>query len=82
VGASFGATLAPMLGGGALPAIFGLAAYLAGVTQAPLTAALIVIEMLDAWPLAPAVLLTSLVAFASSRLLVRESVYEGLRRNL
>ena len=84
IGAGLGAEFAPWLD--AVPmatlALLGMAAYQTGVMQAPLTAAVLVAEMVGAPQALLPLLATSLVAMAASRCVSRESVYEGLCRSL
>lgn len=84
VGAGLGAELAPYLAGIPVAAIVLLAmtAYFAGVTQAPLTAAVIVSEMtLDQRMILP-LMAASLLAAGAGRLVWRDSIYQALMRDL
>jgi H+/Cl- antiporter ClcA len=58
--------------------LLGMVAYFAGVVQAPLTATVIVMEMTDNQQLTIALLATSMLAYGTSRLICRRSLYGAL----
>lgn len=82
-GAGIGADLAPMLP--QVPAaamiVLGMVAYFTGVTQSPLTGAVIVMEMVDDHALILALLATAFIAGGSSRLVCREPIYRAMAAN-
>lgn len=85
VGSGMGHTLATLLGGGADSAaivLLGMAAFLSGVTQTPLTAAVISMELTDNQSLAIPIFATCLIARAFSTLLCRTPVYRALAHKL
>jgi len=61
--------------------VLGMAAYLSGVVQAPLTSAVILMEMTRDPSLVGPLMLAALAARWSSGLLMKESVYHVLARN-
>src|SRR5665213_95949 len=70
VGAGIGQSIADWFGAGTVPfAILGMCGYLAGVTQAPLTALVIVMEMTSQHAMVLPLMITAVVATAISRLL-------------
>lgn len=77
IGAGFGQWLTGLLPG--VPAetvvLLGMVAYFAGVVQAPITAAVIVMEMTSNHALAVPLMATSLLAFLVSRLVCRRPLY-------
>jgi len=78
VGAGFGQFLADHLGQSAVPfAILGMCGYLAGVTQAPLTSFVIVMEMTAQHAMVLPLMLTAAIATAVSRLVTRP-LYQSL----
>jgi H+/Cl- antiporter ClcA len=80
VGAAIGSTvheLFPALGGREL-IVLGMAAYLAGVVQAPLTSAVILMEMTRDPALVGPLMLSTLVARAVSSRIMREPLYHVL----
>ena len=83
VGAGLGANVAALLQGAPAQAIvvLGMVAYFSGVVQAPITAFVIVTEMTNDHALVVPLMLTSLIAFAVSRLLCPTGVYHALARN-
>ncbi len=84
VGAGFGANIATFLPGTDPSAVVLLAmsAYLAGVTQAPLTAAVISMELTANQQMALPIMAACLLARASSSLVCRKPVYKALSDNL
>lgn len=83
IGAGLGRLIADLLHVHAAGAIvlLGMTAYLAGVVQAPITAAVIIGEMSDASAMRLPLLLTALIAYGTSRHFQRESLYHALARN-
>lgn len=82
VGSGMGHTLETLLGGGAAVVLLGMAAFLSGATQTPLTAAVISMELTNNQGLAIPVFATCLVARAVSTLLCRKPVYHALAQKL
>ena len=84
VGAGFGANISAFLPGTAPSAVIllGMAAYLAGVTQSPLTAAVISMELTANQQMFLPILAACLLARASSTLVCRKPVYRALADNL
>jgi H+/Cl- antiporter ClcA len=83
IGAGEGAALSlvfPHVALGAL-ALIGMVAYLTGVTQAPITAFVIVSEMTDDHAMIIPLMLAAMIARAASRLLSREGLYHALSHN-
>ena len=80
VGAGLGANLAGLLPGVAPGAIIvlGMAAYFAGVVQAPITAFVIVMEMTDNQDMLVPMMLVTLLATAVSRSICRQPVYKAM----
>jgi H+/Cl- antiporter ClcA len=80
VGAGIGQSIADWFGAAAVPAaILGMCGYLAGVTQAPLTALVIVMEMTSQHAMVLPLMITAVVATATSRLL-SPPLYQTLAR--
>jgi CIC family chloride channel protein len=78
LGGAFGHALALLLPGGASPgayAALGAAAMSAPVLGAPISTALIVLEMTEAWRLAPGMAVAVLVATAVCRPLIGRSFF-------
>ena len=75
--------IAQLLGVHAIGAIMllGMRAYLAGVVQAPITAAVIIGEMAAASGLRLPLLLAAIIAYGASRVNQRESLYHALAGN-
>lgn len=84
VGAGLGSNIASLLPGADISAVvlLGMAAYLAGVTQAPLTAAIISLELTANHQMALPILAACLLARAVSSLICRVPVYRALADNL
>ena len=84
VGAGVGHNLAVLMPGVDPRAfvLLGMCAYLAGVTQAPLTSAVISLELTDSGELLLPILATVLVARGASSLVCRVPIYRGLAENL
>ncbi|UPG71759.1 chloride channel protein [Roseomonas gilardii subsp. gilardii] len=82
VGAGFGATLAELLPVAPLGAmvLLGMVAYFSGVVQAPITAAVIVMEMTDGQNMIIPLMATSFIATGASRLICRRPLYGALAR--
>lgn len=80
VGAGFGANISPFLPGTDPSAVvlLAMAAYLSGVTQAPLTAAVISMELTANQQMALPIMAACLLARASSSLVCRKPVYKAL----
>ena len=80
VGAGFGATLAEFLPVAPLGAmvLLGMVAYFSGVVQAPITAAVIVMEMTDGQNMIIPLMATSFIATGASRLICRRPLYGAL----
>jgi H+/Cl- antiporter ClcA len=84
IGAGLGADLARFMdfAPAAAVVLLGMAAYFAGVTQTPLTAAVIVSEMtLDQRMILP-LMAASLLAAGIARLVWRDSLYQALMRDI
>jgi H+/Cl- antiporter ClcA len=84
VGAGLGGNIAHLLPGADASAVvlLGMAAYLAGVTQAPLTAAVISLELTANHQMALPIMAACLLARAVSGLVCRVPVYKALADNL
>jgi H+/Cl- antiporter ClcA len=80
VGAGFGANVAALLPHAPLGAVvlLGMAAYFAGVVQAPITAFVIVLEMTDNHAMAIPVMAAALIGYGTSRLSGAEPIYHAL----
>lgn len=80
VGAGFGANLSHLIT--FVPAttviVLGMVAYFAGVTQAPLTAFIIVMEMTDNHDLVLPLMATALAAHGVSRIVCHEPLYKAM----
>ncbi len=61
--------------------VIGMAAYFAGVVQAPITAFVIVMEMTDNHDMVVPLMLATLLATAVSRMLCPRPLYKGLAEN-
>jgi H+/Cl- antiporter ClcA len=84
VGAGIGHNLAPLIPGAQPSAVvlLGMAGYLSGVTQAPLTSAIISMELTDNREMVIPILAVCLLARAASSLVVRTPVYKVLANRL
>ncbi|MEZ5462255.1 chloride channel protein [Dokdonella sp.] len=84
VGAGLGANLSAFLPDAGLSAVvlLGMAAYLAGVTQAPLTAAVISMELTANQQMILPIMAACLLARATSSLVCRKPVYRALADTL
>jgi H+/Cl- antiporter ClcA len=82
VGAGLGADVAHLFPGAPLGAIILLAmvSYFAGVVQAPITAFVIVTEMTENHNMVLPLMVASLIAYASSRLVCPEGIYHALAK--
>jgi H+/Cl- antiporter ClcA len=82
VGAGLGGWMAQLLPAAPAGAVvlLGMVAYFSGVVQAPITAAIIVMEMTDNQRLTIPLLATSFLAFGVSRLVCRRPIYAALAR--
>ncbi len=80
VGAGIGKLLAPLVPGAppAAMVVLGMVGYFAGVVQAPITAAVIVMEMTDNQAMTVPLLATAMLAFAVSRSFCRRPLYGAL----
>jgi H+/Cl- antiporter ClcA len=80
VGAGIGKLLAPLVPGAPAAAmvLLGMVGYFAGVVQAPITAAVIVMEMTDNQTMTVPLLATAMLAFAVSRSVCRRPLYGAL----
>jgi H+/Cl- antiporter ClcA len=80
VGAGFGANLSHVMA--FVPAgtviVLGMVAYFAGVTQAPLTTFIIVMEMTDNHNLVLPLMATALIAHGVSRIICHEPLYKAM----
>ncbi|MEJ2552718.1 MAG: chloride channel protein [Gammaproteobacteria bacterium] len=83
VGAGLGASMAPWFP--AMPVagvvLLGMTAYFSGVTQAPITAFIIVLEISGRQSLPVPLIATSVIAVAVSRLICPVSLYHALANN-
>ena len=79
-GGGMGADLAPLVPQAPLATmvVLGMAAYFTGVTQSPLTAAVIVMEMVDDHALILPMLATAFLALGVSRLICEVPIYRAL----
>ncbi|HEY4146730.1 chloride channel protein [Pinirhizobacter sp.] len=84
VGAGLGNNIAQLIPGADSSAVvlLGMAAYLAGVTQAPLTAAVISLELTSNRQMALPIMAACLLARAVSGIFCRVPVYKALANNL
>jgi H+/Cl- antiporter ClcA len=82
VGAGLGRTIAHFLPSAPPGAVvlLGMVAYFSGVVQAPITSAVIVMEMTDNQDMRLPLLATSFLAFGVSRLICRRALYGALSR--
>jgi H+/Cl- antiporter ClcA len=82
IGAGLGSVLAPLVPGAPVGAmiLLGMTAYFSGVVQAPITSAVIVMEMTDNQGLMIPLMATAFLSFALSRLVCRRPLYGALAR--
>ena len=82
VGAGLGADVAHVFPAAPLGAIvlLGMVSYFAGVVQAPITAFVIVTEMTENHNMVLPLMVASLIAYASSRLVCHEGIYHALAK--
>ena len=82
IGAAIGSDLAPLVPGAPAGAmiVLGMTAYFSGVVQAPITAAVIVMEMTANQSLMIPLMATAFLSFAISRLVCRRPLYGALAR--
>lgn len=82
VGAGIGANVASLFHQTPLAPIMllGMVAYFAGVVQAPITAFVIVTEMTDNHAMVVPLMMASLIAYATSRLVCEEGLYHALAK--
>lgn len=80
VGAGFGANLAHLVPTAPVAAviILGMVSYFAGVTQSPITAFVIVVEMTDNHEMIVPLMAAALIAHGTSRLVCRKPLYLAL----
>jgi H+/Cl- antiporter ClcA len=82
IGAALGADAARLLGAStAACALVGMAAFLSGTIQAPITAFVIIFEMTGHHALLLPIMLASLLAFMVARLSGAEHLYQALSRS-
>jgi H+/Cl- antiporter ClcA len=83
VGAGLGANVAHLFPAAPLGAIvlLGMVSYFAGVVQAPITAFVIVTEMTQNHNMVLPLMVASLIAHATSRLVCSEGIYHELAKN-
>jgi H+/Cl- antiporter ClcA len=83
VGAGIGYNVSTLLGYGVNTGIIamGMTAFLAAVTQAPLTAFIIVMEMIDGRPMVLSLMAVAMVAATISRMISRP-LYETLSKRM
>jgi H+/Cl- antiporter ClcA len=62
--------------------ILGMIGYFTGVVQTPITAFVIVMEMIDNQDLVLAMMATALIASGTSKLICKKPIYEALAENL
>lgn len=82
IGAAMGSVLAPLLPTAPVGAmiLLGMTAYFCGVVQAPITSAVIVMEMTANQGLMIPLMATAFLSFAVSRLVCRRALYGALAR--
>ena len=82
IGAAMGSVLAPLVHGAPAGAmiLLGMTAYFCGVVQAPITSAVIVMEMTANQSLMIPLMATAFLSFAVSRLVCRRPLYGALAR--
>jgi H+/Cl- antiporter ClcA len=82
IGAALGSVLAPLVPGAPVGAmiLLGMTAYFCGVVQAPITSAVIVMEMTANQSLMIPLMATAFLSFAVSRLVCRRPLYGALAR--
>jgi H+/Cl- antiporter ClcA len=83
VGAGFGELIGTLIGVHSMGAVvlLGMAAYFAGVTQAPITAFVIINEMTDAKGMVIPLMIAAIIGYGVSRLTGQESLYHVLAKN-
>jgi len=79
-GAGLGAVMADFIGGPGVQAIIILTmvAYFTGVVQTPITAFVIVMEMIDNHTMVLPLMATAFIAYGASRLICHEPIYRSL----
>jgi H+/Cl- antiporter ClcA len=82
IGAALGSVLTPLVPGAPVGAmiLLGMTAYFSGVVQAPITSAVIVMEMTANQSLMIPLMATAFLSFAVSRLICRRPLYGALAR--
>jgi H+/Cl- antiporter ClcA len=83
VGAGFGELIGKVLGVHSMGAVvlLGMASYFAGVTQAPITAFVIIDEMTNSRGMVIPLMIAAFIGYGTSRLLQHESLYHALARH-
>ncbi|MBD3788286.1 MAG: chloride channel protein, partial [Sphingomonadales bacterium] len=81
VGAGLGATIAALLASDvALAAVLGMAGYFAGVTQAPMTAFVIILEMTGNHANIVPIMAAAMIGYGTSRFISPSPLYHALSR--
>lgn len=81
VGAGMGASIGVVLGSNVgMAAILGMAGYFAGVTQAPMTAFVIILEMTGNHDNVIAIMAAAMLGYGTSRFISPEPLYHALSR--
>ena len=81
VGAGFGSSLATVIGGNVgLAGLLGMAGYFSGVTQAPMTAFVIILEMTGTHSNVIPLMAAAMLGYGTARLVSPEPLYHALSR--
>lgn len=81
VGTALGSTVADMIGASiGLGAILGMAGYFSGVTQAPMTTFVIILEMTGNHRCMIPIMAASMLGYLTSRIIMPEQFYHGMAR--
>ena len=81
VGTALGSTVADMIGASiGLGAILGMAGYFSGVTQAPMTTFVIILEMTGNHRCIFPIMAASMLGYLASRIIMPEQFYHGMAR--
>jgi H+/Cl- antiporter ClcA len=81
VGGAFGSTIAEVTGASiGLGAILGMAGYFSGVTQAPMTTFVIILEMTGNHRCIFPIMAASMLGYLASRIIMPEQFYHGMAR--
>jgi len=81
VGAGLGATIGTLVGANiGIAAILGMAGYFAGVTQAPMTAFVIILEMTGNHDNVIPIMIAAMLGYGTSRFIAPEPLYHALSR--